>query len=303
MKNKISKEFIIGISVIVTILILIFGIDYLKGINLFTPANFYEVYYDNVSDLTVSSPVSVNGYKVGQVRDIEIDYNRPGKVKVTLALDKKLRLPQGTVAEMGQTLLSGAFINLKMGEGKEYLPVGSTVPSISDNDLMSAVQNELMPKINGILPKVDSLIHNLNQLAANPALSTSISRLDGITNDFSSVARSLNGTMGTLNGKLPLILNNVGKATVSLDTITGNLSELSAQLKTLPLQPTMENIEVITNNLSAFSAQLNDKNSSLGKLTSDPELYNRLNTVAADIDSLIVDIKKNPKRYISIKLL
>lgn len=303
MKNKISKEFIIGLSVIVTILILVFGIDYLKGINLFTPSNFYEVYYDNVSDLTVSSPVSVNGYKVGQVREIQIDYTKPGKVKVILALDKKLRLPEGTVAEMGQTLLSGAFINLKMGEGKEYIPVGGTVPTISDNDLMAALQNELLPKINGILPKVDSLLYNLNQLVADPALAASIGRLDGITSDFSMVAHNLNGTMTTLNCKMPLILNNVGKASVSLDTITGNLSELSAQLKTLPLQPTMENIETITNNLSTFSAQLNDKNSSLGRLTSDPELYNRLNTMAADIDSLIVDIKKNPKRYISIKLL
>ncbi|MDE7096781.1 MAG: MCE family protein, partial [Muribaculaceae bacterium] len=79
--------------------------------------------------------------------------------------------------------------------------------------------------------------------------------------------------------------------------------QLSYQLKALPLESTVENVNQLTENLSRFSNQLNDKNSTLGLLTSDPELYNRLNQVSADIDSLLVDIKKNPKRYISIKLL
>ena len=65
----------------------------------------------------------------------------------------------------------------------------------------------------------------------------------------------------------------------------------------------MKNLNDITDNLSRFSKQLNNEKSSLGMLMNDPELYNRLNSVAADVDSLIVDIKRNPKRYISIKLL
>lgn len=303
MKKKLNKEFVIGLSVIVAILILIFGIDYLKGINLLSPANFYEVYYDNISGLTVSSPVSINGYKVGQVRQIDIDYAKPGKVKVTMALDKQLQLPEGTVAEMGQTLLSGAFINLKVGTGSQMIPVGGEIPSSSSADLMASLQNELMPKINGILPKVDSLLQNLNNLVADPAISQSIHRLDGITANVYDATRGLNGTMNTINSRLPGILYSVGRSGVALDTITNNLTLLSYQLKALPLQPTMTNIEEITRNLSAFSTQLNDKNSTLGKLTTDPELYNKLNRVSANIDSLIVDIKKNPKRYINIKLL
>lgn len=303
MKKKLSKEFVIGLSVIVAILILIFGIDYLKGINLFKAANFYQVYYEDVTGLTISSPVSINGYKVGQVRNIEIDYNRPGKVKVTLALNRQLHLPEGTVAEMGQTLLSGAFINLKVGDGKKYLPVGSEVPSSANTDLMAALQNEVMPKINNILPKVDSLLMNLNNLVADPALGRSISRFDGITANLQDATKGLNGTMATVNNHLPGIMNNVGHAGVALDTITYNLIGLSRQLRSLQLEPTMANVEEITRNLSVFSARLNDKNSTIGRLSSDPELYNRLNRVAADIDSLILDIKKNPKRYISIKLL
>ncbi len=107
MKKFFSKELIIGISVIAAILILFFGIDYLKGVNLFSPANFYYASYDNVAGLEVSAPVTVDGYKVGQVREIQFDYNKPGKIKVLLALNKELRIPVDSKATMGSTLMSG----------------------------------------------------------------------------------------------------------------------------------------------------------------------------------------------------
>lgn len=303
MKKRLNKEFVIGLSVIAAIAILIFGIDYLKGINLFTPTNFYEVYYDNADGIAQSSPVKINGFQVGKVRQTSMDYNNPGKVKVVLALDKSLKLPEGTKAAIGQTLLSGAFIDLQLGKSPNTLKVGSTLEASSVPDLMTSLQNELMPAVGSILPKVDSLLYNLNLLASDPALAQSISRFDGITNNVLLASNGLNSTMGALNGKMPLILNNVGNATVSLDTITYNLALLSSDLRALPLQSTMDNVQRVTSNLEQFSAQLNNPNSTLGKLTNDPALYNQLSRVSADIDSLIVDIKKNPKRYISIKLL
>lgn len=303
MKKKFSKEFAIGISVIIALVVLFIGIDYLKGINIFRPTNFYEVYYDDVAGLEVSAPVQINGFKVGQVREVSIDYANPGKIKVLLALNKDLKLREGTVAVLGSTLLNGAMIILKPADKGAFLPVGSQLKGVETTDLMSSLSNELMPKINGILPKVDSLLYNLNLLVADPALAASIRRLDGITANVSSATRGFDATMIGINRNLPVILGNVGKASTSLDTITSNLAYLSHDLRQLPLQPTMENVERITSNLDAFSRQLNNQNSTLGKLTNDPALYDQLNKVSADIDSLIIDIKKNPKRYISIKLL
>lgn len=301
MKKIFNREFAIGLSVIVAILILIFGIDYLKGINLFRPAHYYLAYYENVDELTVSSPVLINGYKVGQVREVNFNYTKPEKkVEVVMALDKNLKLPEGTVAEIGTTLLSGARIELTMGKGPELLPSGSELQTGIKAGLMSSVQDGLMPAITGILPKVDSLLYNLNLLVADPALTASIGRLDGITNNLLATTQGLNSTM---NNQVPRLANNTVKITQSLDSIVGNLGQLSYQLKTLPLDATMDNVNQLTANLTQFSKQLNDKNSSLGLLTSDPALYNNLNRVSADIDSLLVDIKKNPKRYISIKLL
>ncbi|MCM1370141.1 MAG: MlaD family protein [Candidatus Amulumruptor caecigallinarius] len=300
MKKIFGKEFIIGLSVLAAIAILIVGIEYLKGINMFSPANFYYVNYDNVSGLEVSSPVTIDGYKVGQVREISYDFENPGKIKVLLAVNKQLRVPEDSYAELSSTLMNGGYVNIKMGKSKTLLPVGSTLRSRANPDLMQAVSNEIIPTVNTILPRVDTLLMNLNTLAANPAISQSISRLDGISGNLLLASGGLKTVMSR---DVPYVMNNTKSITTRIDSISSNLAVLSYQLKQLPLQTTMENVNQITANLERFSAQLNNRNSTLGKITTDDELYNRLNRVTADIDSLIIDIKKNPKRYISIKLL
>ncbi len=300
MKKVFNKEFIIGLSVIIAIVILIVGIDFLKGINLFKPANFYYAEYTDVAGLETAAPVTLNGFKVGQVREISYDYSNPGHVRVVLALDEELKLPEDTRALIGSSLMGGAFVTLNLGSSSKVLPVGSNIPTGNAPDVISSITNDVMPKISTILPRVDTLLYNLNMLVADPALAASIGRLDGISNNLLQTSQGLNVAM---NNQVPGLLGNAGRITRNIDTITVNLADLSRQLRELPLQSTMSDVEQITQNLARFSENLNNSKSTLGKLTSDPELYNRLNTVAADIDSLIVDIKKNPKRYISIKLL
>lgn len=300
MKKIFSKEFIIGLCVIVALVILFFGIDYLKGINLFRPANFYYASYDNVAGLAVAAPVNVDGYKVGQVREVAFDYENHGKIKVLLALDNKLRIPEDSYAVLETGLLDGAYVTIHLGKSAKMIEVGGDVPTQTAPDLMSAVSNDLLPSVASILPKVDSLLANLNRVVTDPALIQSVQRLDGISANLLATSGSLNASLGR---QVPKILINAGNITTHLDTITGNLTELSAQLKALPLQSTMTNVESVTGNLVTFSEKLNSSKGTLGKLMNDPELYEQLSRVSADVDSLIVDIKKNPKRYISIKLL
>lgn len=299
MKKIFNKEFKIGLSIIVAALILIFGIEYLKGINLFNPANFYYCEYDNVNDLSISAPVTVNGYKVGQVREISFDYAKPGKVKVLLAVNKNLHLPEDSEAKLASTLLSGAYIEIKLGKSSTLLERGASLKATEGTDLMSSLSNDLMPAVYSVIPKIDSLLTSLNTLVSDPALSTSINRLDGITSNVFEVTA---GLKTTVNKDVPLVMRNVNSITHGIDTVVANLAVLSYQLKTLPLNATMDNVEEITNNLTQFSKSLNNAESTLGKLTNDPALYNRLNRVATDVDSLILDIKQNPKRYINIKV-
>lgn len=299
MKKVFSKELVIGASVIVAIAILVFGINFLKGVNLMNPSNYYYASYDDVSGLDVAAPVKVDGYKVGQVRAMEFDYAHPGKIKVMLSLNKDLKVPADSKVSMGSTLMGGSYIILDLGEGSSMLPVGAEIPSVREHDLMGKVREEVLPAVGAILPKVDSLLVSLNRIAADQALLASLQRLDGIS---ASLLSASNGLNGTLNRDLPVVMRNTKSFTHGLDTVTANLGALSYQLKSLPLNATMGNVQQLTDNLNRFSEQLNNRNSTLGMLTNDPELYQRLNRVSADVDSLIMDIKKNPKRYISIKV-
>ena len=134
---------------------------------------------------------------------------------------------------------------------------------------------------------------------ADPALAQSIRRLDGISGNLLSASEGLNTTM---RRDIPGVMRNANSITYQLDTVCANLGNLSYNLKQLPLQTTVANVNEITDNLIKFSDQLNNQSSTLGQLTGDSELYNRLNNVTANIDSLVLDIKKNPKRYINIKV-
>jgi len=300
MKKLLTKEFIIGLSVIAAIAILIFGIEYLKGINMFSPANFYYVNYENVSGLEVAAPVSIDGFKVGQVREISYDYDNPGKIRVLLAVNKKLRVPEDSYAVLSSTLMGGGYVDIKMGESKKMLEVGSDIRTKEVPGLMDALAKDVMPAVSTILPRIDSLLYNLNSLAGDPALAQSVRRLDGITGNILTATQGLNSVMGR---DVPAVMYNARSITTKVDSVSANLIALSNQLKQLPIASTMDNVNAVTDNLVKFSNRLNSESSTLGKLTNDPELYDRLNRVSADIDSLILDIKKNPKRYISIKLL
>ncbi|MCM1318839.1 MAG: MlaD family protein [Muribaculaceae bacterium] len=314
MKKIFSKELIIGLCVIVALTILFFGINYLKGINLFQPANYYVVEYDNVMGLETAASVTIDGYKVGQVRDIEFDYAKPGKIKVTLALDENLRVPEDSHAVIESSLLGGPSIVLQLGVSKKMLPVGGTIVSGVAPGLMSTVSDDIMPKVTEILPVLDSLMNNLNATAANlnaisghPAINSSVERLDEITANITALSGDLRKSLGA---NVPTLLNNANSITANLDAMAANMVALSENLKNIPVDATMEDLNVIMGNLKSLSANLeklsdnlNNPNGTVGKMLNDPTFYNRLSQTAADIDSLIVDIKRNPKRYISIKLL
>lgn len=307
MKKLAKKEIGIGLSVIAAILILIFGIEFLKGINLFRPANFYLAYYDNVDGLEISAPVKVNGYKVGQVREINFNYTKPGKTEVVLALNRNLHLPDNSLATINSSLMGEAYIEIEVGNSREMLPVGGEVATRQGGGILSGLSETLMPQITRTLTLVDSLLLNLNRVVADPALTTSVNNLEGISDN---ILVASNGLKAFMNRDIPSLMSNAngivynfGTVMQRVDTISGNLAGLTAQLNQIPLLQTMQSVNATVSNLESFSAQLKNQNSTLGLLMNDPELYNRLNNVAASVDSLIVDIKRNPKRYISIKLL
>lgn len=306
MNKLFSREVKIGASVLVALLALVFGINYLKGVNIFKAANYYYASYTNVAGLAQSAPVTLNGYKVGLVRDVAYEYDNPGHVRVELSLDRQLRLPEGTAAAIVTDMLGTSTIELRMGTSPNYIEVGHKLQAIEGSGLMDKVTTELMPTIIQIAPHIDSLVVALTAIAADPALQSSVKRLDVIMANLEKSTTQLDRAMGAM----PSIMNNANATMANVKEISANISQvsqalavLSDDLKKMPLDSTLTHLNNITANLDEATEKLNSSNSSLGLLLNDPGLYNNINNSAAHIDSILIDLKKQPKRYIpSIKI-
>lgn len=303
MKKKYSKELLIGLTVLITLLIIFFGIDYLKGINVFKAANYYYASYTNVAGLAQSAPVTVNGYKVGLVRQIDYEYDNPGHVKVEMSLDRKLRLPQGTKAVLVTDMLGTASIQLDMATSDSYHNVGDKLIGVNPTSLMDNVTNDIMPSVIKTFPKVDSLLTAINALVADPSTVAAIKRLDDVMANLQRATAALSTTLAST----PAITTNVATTMKDVKEIAANLNTITGKLATTienaPLDSTINSLNTITASLAEVTATLNTTQSSLGMLINDPQLYNNLTGATAALDSLLIDVKKNPKRYISIKLL
>ena len=296
----LNKNVMIALTVLTGLVLLYWGVNYLKGINLLTPANYFYTEVDNTDGLLEAAPVTVNGFQVGQVREITYDYGK-NKITVMMAMNKDMKVPEGTTVNMVSGLLGGTSLVLNLGQGPG-LKTGSYIPTTKLPGLMDNVTDNVMPVVSGMLPVLDSILGNVNGLTANPALAASLTRLDAITRQLQISAGQLTMLMNNLNRSVPGVMNNVNGITNNLTGATGNLTDLSTSLKELPLDETMGKLNATLANLEKLSEQLNDKNSSLGKVMNDRELYDNANHAIASLDSLLTDIKAHPKRYINVKV-
>ena len=295
-----NKNVKIALTVIAGLALLYWGINYLKGVNLFTPANRFYTEVKSTDGLLEAAPVTVNGFQVGQVREINYDYSK-NKITIMLAMNKDMVVPEGSTINLVSGLVGGASLVLNLGDGPA-MEQGSYIPTTDVPGLMDHVTENVMPMVTGMLPKVDSIMDNVNGLTGNPALTAALTRLDAISRQLQISAQQLTVLMNSLNRSVPGVMNNVNGITNNLTGATGNLTDLSESLKNMPLDETMNKLNTTLANLQALSEQLNDKNSSLGKVINDRELYDNANHAIASLDSLLTDIKAHPKRYINVKV-
>ena len=298
MKKFFTKEVLIAVTVIISLCVLYFGIEYLKGINLFRPANFYYAKFEKVNGLAVAAPITINGFQVGQVREINYDY-KSNDISVLLSLNKDLRIPKGSNVKLSVDMLGTAQLVMVLADCQEYYNVGDEIPSGTVAGLMDALGDNIMPAVNNLLPKIDSILTNINNILANPALNNSVGRLDGITADLKASSLELSRLM---NHQVPSIMTNVDGITTNLNSTSANIKILSDELKDMPLQQTVANANATMENLKQLSENLNNKNSTLGMLMNDKALYKHLDDAVASLDTLLTDIQRNPKRYVTIKV-
>ena len=296
MKTKFTKEMIIGIVTIFSLTCLYVGINFLKGINLFRPINHYYVACPNVKDVTVATPVYVEGFKVGLVRNIIYDYNNTGTVTVEINLEKSMKINKGSYVTIENTFLSGAELHIHLNTFvDEYLKPGSTIEGKKQGDLMGTVQSQLLPAFVDLIPKLDSILNGVNLLVNNPALSNSLEHLNLTTSNLEVTSQQLNLLLVTLKDDVPAITSN-------LKFTTENFVGFSAELKLLNLTQSIQSLNATIDELQRTTAKLNAKHNSLGLLMNDTLLYNNLNRTVENASELLIDLKMNPKRYVRFSL-
>ena len=280
MKSVFTKEAKIGLVTIVSLALLYLGINYV---------NHYYVSFSNVKGVTISSPVFVDGFKVGLVRDIIYDYDTTGKIIVEVSLEDKMRLNKGSYIAVVNTFLSGAELHIHLNTYvDDFLKPGSTLEGRMEEDMMQSVQEKILPSVENLLPKIDTILGSLQTLIAHPALAQSLNHIEKTTRNLEVSTRQLNQM---LSKDVPGIVNN-------LKTMTDNFSEVSANLKELDLATTVNSINATLANLKLTTDKLNSTDNSIGLLLNDKGLYDNLNSTMDNASKLLLDLRENPKRYV-----
>lgn len=288
---KLTKEIKIALVAIVGILVMYFGINFLKGMNLFSTNNAYYMTFDDIQGLGASTPIYADGYKVGTVDGLEYDYKENGPIKVKVDIIKDLRIPQGSKAEIVKDLMGNLQVNLLLANNpRERVEPGGIIPGAVNGGMMDKAAN-LIPVVEKMLPKLDSILTSVNALLADPALAASLHNVETITSNLTVSTRELNTLMAGLNKQVP---GMIGKANGMLD----NTNRLTANLASLDVQGTLNKVNQTLESAHQFTEKLNSNQGSLGLLMNDTKLYDNLTSTMSHADSLVIDLKAHPKRYV-----
>lgn len=288
----LTKEVKIACVGIVAVVILFFGINFLKGINMFKATNYYYVAYDNIGGLTVSSPVYADGYNIGIVRSIAYDHERPGNVTVEIEVEDGLRIPKGSEAELVTEMLGTVKMNLLLANNpRERVEVGDTIPGHGNNGLMGEAQ-KMIPVIQQMLPKMDSILVSLNKLLADPALTETLHNAQQITDNLTVTTSQINNLME----------NDIPRLTDKLNHISDNFVTISDNLAQTDYDAMLRRVDATLANISAVTDKLNSRDNNLGLLLNDTTLYHNLNRTTSGAATLLEDLKAHPKRYVHFSL-
>lgn len=314
---KHSKYVKLGILIVVTLTILIWGLSYLKGNDVFKRNDYYFVVYERIDGLVESNKVIMNGYQVGQVYEIAFMPDNSGKLVVKLMMDAKFRIPVNTVAQIISSDIMGTrSIKMLFSGENNYYQSGDTIPGDIESDLKEQVSMQVLPlknKAEQLLNTIDSAIVTLTVILNEDArenlkesfvnINRSIENIEKTTSDLQQIVSAQKGNIQLTMENITSITGTLSKNSAELDNTIRNLSKLSDTLANLPVSPIVTNISEASNQILLLLQKLNSTESSAGLLLNDDQLYLSIAELSENLSFLIKDIQTNPKRYLEFSAI
>lgn len=314
---KLKREAKLALTAIAAVLILIWGINFLKGSSLFeSKSTFYGV-YNSVEGLKVSSGVVYRGYQVGQVISIRFTGERYDKVLVKFSVNKGLELPSNSLAMIQSADLMGSkVIDLIPGDSPVFAVSGDTLTSKVEQGLMEQVSQQMSPlkqkaeRLLGSLDSVMVIVQGVFDEQTKKNLSNSFASIDRTLRNLEGASGNLDTLMQSESARISEILRNINSITANLSdnneeisNILGNFSAISDSLRGASLHQMLNNVDNILGHVDTIFAKINRGEGTIGALVNDNDLYYNLNQVSENLNRLLVEFRYNPRRFINLSLI
>ena len=299
---KLTKEIKTSIFVLFSVLLFIFGFNFLKGTSILDKQKTVYAVYDEVDGLMVGASVSVNGLAIGNVTSLDFLPNST-KILVTLKLKDKLRFSPNSTATLYETgLIGGIAISIDpVFENGNIIKSGDTLKSVIRPGLTELINEQIQPlqrNLQSILVSVDSLFLGVTNIMNKDSQNNLKVALDEMTSAISSINSSAIILEKTLKNNDLKINNTIG----NIESISSNMEKITDSIAKTSLKQTISNLEKSIEGINKSVQDLNSDSSSLGLLIRNDEFYKKLNSSVNDLNQLLIDLKNNPKRYIHFSI-
>ena len=267
--KKYAREIKVGVLATICLFLLFFGFNFLKGVNIFSPTNSYHGVFADLHGLEEQAPVYIRGHKVGQVDAIHYDFTKDSSFVVDMSVRKDIALPEGTrMYLIADGLLGGKALDLRWTteDPQSTIDKGSFLPTAYEPTIVETLQGTLLAHLDEAVQEVDKAVHNIDSLVAS---------LQGQVAG-NHIKHSLADVMAT---KVPRLLNNA-------DTAVSNINTVVADLKSANLKATVARVDTAVENINSLVSDVRGP------------LLSNINSAVISADSLLVDLKAHPKRYV-----
>ncbi|GAB4248332.1 MAG: MlaD family protein [Vicingaceae bacterium] len=313
---QIKKEVKVGIVAVLAIFLFVWGYNFLKGTNIFSNSNNMYAVYDQVGGLKVSAPIHINGVQVGIVKEKQFLNDNSGKVLITLSMEEtNLKIPKDSKARLVTDFLGTASIDIMLGNSKEPLSKGDTINTEIERTLTEEVNQQILPlkkKAEELLSSIDTVMNIITAILDEKTrnnVSGAFEKINNTIKHLESTAKRIDllidveaDKISGITSDVKNITGTISKNSKQLDKSMKNLAAITDSISAADLTQTINNAKVTLDQTAALMKKINEGEGTMGKLVNSDSLYNNLDAASKDLDLLLIDLKKNPGRYVHFSI-